>query len=622
MNLAEALQLLELSEPFTKKDLKTAYRQALMVWHPDRFTGNDELRRKAETRLYALAEAYDYLRRALGTDDEFSAASARQSKSESEKSPERQTTGAHWSSNAESQPVRMSDPPAMATSKRTDQRGAAVPYKSEATGAFTTKQKAIGGRWSSRRKWTKTTIVCAFLMAVGVTVIFVDAYNKCPPALYAHGARYANGYGVAQDGVEAVKWYRKAAEGGFAEAQNQMARCYWWGSGVKKDNNEVAKWYRRSAEQGNAVGEAGLARCYWVAIGVERNLAEALVWYRKSAELGNADAQSSLAYFYRFGVSIKKDEAEAAELDEKAFASYHAAAIQGDVDAEARLASEYWHSSTGIPTDEIEAVKWYRKAEIGYRKLAENGDIEAQWKLACIYDKGGHPKMQNQSEAVRWLTRAAEQGMTEAQRLLADRYYSGDGVAKNHVESVKWWLALAASGDRDAQYRLGVCFHNGEGVPENAAEAVKWYEKSAQQGYAQAQFVLGICYYFGAGELTQDNDQAVEWFRKASDQGDAEAQNRLGICYMTGNGVAKNLHEAEQWFQIGATRGLIAAQTNLAYCRAAMKFESDSIDSWFREKDREGVADSKTLSSLQEIKIFPNIQVPKSGPSRTPAEHQ
>lgn len=43
MTNAEALYLLELTPPFTEAEFKKAYRQAQMVWHPDRFSVNDEL---------------------------------------------------------------------------------------------------------------------------------------------------------------------------------------------------------------------------------------------------------------------------------------------------------------------------------------------------------------------------------------------------------------------------------------------------------------------------------------------------------------------------------------------------------------------------------------------------
>jgi TPR repeat protein len=40
------------------------------------------------------------------------------------------------------------------------------------------------------------------------------------------GACYANGQGVAKDEVEAVKWWRKAAEQNEAEAQYELGNFY------------------------------------------------------------------------------------------------------------------------------------------------------------------------------------------------------------------------------------------------------------------------------------------------------------------------------------------------------------------------------------------------------------
>ena len=41
------------------------------------------------------------------------------------------------------------------------------------------------------------------------------------------GLIYAMGRGVAKDQVEAVKWYRKAAEQNHAEAQYNLGVCYY-----------------------------------------------------------------------------------------------------------------------------------------------------------------------------------------------------------------------------------------------------------------------------------------------------------------------------------------------------------------------------------------------------------
>ena len=59
---------------------------------------------------------------------------------------------------------------------------------------------------------------------------------------------------MAKDHVEAVKWYRKAAEQNYAEAQYNLGVCYTNGQGVAKDAVEAVKWFRKAAEQNHAAG--------------------------------------------------------------------------------------------------------------------------------------------------------------------------------------------------------------------------------------------------------------------------------------------------------------------------------------------------------------------------------
>ena len=84
------------------------------------------------------------------------------------------------------------------------------------------------------------------------------------------------GDGVSKDPAEAVRWYRKAAEQGDAQAQNDLGRCYATGTGVPQDAVEAVAWYRKAAEQGNAEGQFNLAICYRDGTGVAKDPAEAV----------------------------------------------------------------------------------------------------------------------------------------------------------------------------------------------------------------------------------------------------------------------------------------------------------------------------------------------------------
>jgi TPR repeat protein len=68
-------------------------------------------------------------------------------------------------------------------------------------------------------------LVCGILCAnVDINALLKSAYQGDAEAQFDLGWRYAYGYGVKQDDAEAVKWYRKAAEQGHAEAANNLDR--------------------------------------------------------------------------------------------------------------------------------------------------------------------------------------------------------------------------------------------------------------------------------------------------------------------------------------------------------------------------------------------------------------
>jgi len=63
----------------------------------------------------------------------------------------------------------------------------------------------------------------------------------------------------AKDDADAGRWYRKAAEGGRAEAQNNLGLLYVLGRGVPKDDAEAMKWFGRAAAQGYSPAQTTLA---------------------------------------------------------------------------------------------------------------------------------------------------------------------------------------------------------------------------------------------------------------------------------------------------------------------------------------------------------------------------
>jgi TPR repeat protein len=94
---------------------------------------------------------------------------------------------------------------------------------------------------------------------------------------------------------QAVMWYRKAAEQGYARAQCNLGVAYDNGRGVAQDYVQAVVWYRKAAEQGRAKAQCNLGVAYDNGRGVAQDLGQAMMWYAKAAEQGDEDVIGRMA---------------------------------------------------------------------------------------------------------------------------------------------------------------------------------------------------------------------------------------------------------------------------------------------------------------------------------------
>ena len=149
-----------------------------------------------------------------------------------------------------------------------------------------------------------------------------DAANGHVPSQNDVGFMYADGWpeaGVTQDDVEAVSWWRSAADHGLPDAQVNLGFMYDNGRGVRKSYSKAVSWFRKAADQGHAKAQFNLGFAYANGRGVSRNYAKAASWFRKAGdnEYGKyvrANAKSHLGFMYAHGRGVRKNYAKAAEL--------------------------------------------------------------------------------------------------------------------------------------------------------------------------------------------------------------------------------------------------------------------------------------------------------------------
>jgi TPR repeat protein len=371
-----------------------------------------------------------------------------------------------------------------------------------------------------------------------------DIADHDPAIQHVIAGMFANGRGATKNEGEAVQWYRKAAEQGFAPSQTSLACTYEHGRGIAQDYSAALTWYRKAAAQGHARAQDNLGWMYRVGRGMTRNDHEAVEWFKKAAEQGNVSGQTNLAWMYMHGWGVNRDYAESHRLLKKAIEQNYARA-QNDLGV-------MYQNGWGVTRDDTEAVRLYQKA-------ADQGWAIAQDNLGWMI-RNGRGATKDYALATEWHRKAAAQGNASGMANLGYMYMNGLGVEKDDAQALEWHHKAAAQGNAQGQTNIGWHYANGRGVARDMAEAARWYRKGADGGDRTAMNNLGELYEDGSG-VTKNYAEAVQWFKKAAEQGNATGQYNLGRMYEGGvGGLAPNQNEAIRWYRRAAEQGNTRAQ--------------------------------------------------------------
>ena len=159
------------------------------------------------------------------------------------------------------------------------------------------------------------------------------------------GDYYALGIFLPQDANKAIYWYEKAKDAPHAQFQIGFVHLT-----QTRNYPEAAKWLTKAAEAGYAAAQENLAGLYYQGQGVAQDHVAALKWFRLAAQAGEAPAQRMVAVFYQNGYGVAQDYAETVKW-------FRRAAEQGDVPAQSGLSSLYLNG-LGVPKDYVEGYKW------------------------------------------------------------------------------------------------------------------------------------------------------------------------------------------------------------------------------------------------------------------------
>ena len=176
---------------------------------------------------------------------------------------------------------------------------------------------------------------------------------------------------------EAVGWYRKSADCGYAAAQTALGNMLRDGCGVPRDAQEAARYFLLAADQGHPQAQCNLGARYRSGDGVAQSFDLALHWFRKSVAQGDNCGMIQLGFMYDHGEGpLEENAAEAVRL---------------------------------------------------YTLSAKLGNPEAQTNLGILH-MNGHSVTRDLNLAARWFQQAAEQGHEKAIMMWANLFRAGKRV--------------------------------------------------------------------------------------------------------------------------------------------------------------------------------------------------
>ncbi|MFJ5349492.1 tetratricopeptide repeat protein [Pectobacterium parvum] len=130
------------------------------------------------------------------------------------------------------------------------------------------------------------------------------------PEINFHVGHFYNfGYAdIKNENIEALKWFRVAAEGGHREAQNILGFVYEKGRwGVFPDGVEAEKWYERAAKQGDDDALMNLGKMYYNGVLIKANYSKAYTLFEQAYKRDLTGASRYLSQMYYSGQYVEVD---------------------------------------------------------------------------------------------------------------------------------------------------------------------------------------------------------------------------------------------------------------------------------------------------------------------------
>jgi TPR repeat protein len=160
------------------------------------------------------------------------------------------------------------------------------------------------------------------------------------------------------------------------------------------------------------------------------------------------------------------------------------------------------------------------------KQCAKHGDPVACYLVAFWYSNGeGTPvDLKRSAEWLHRLEDLAEDGNSEAQWEIGQRYRFGNLVGLN-IERANYWLEIAAeNGWGEAQHHLAWYLETAQyGYAQDKQAAEQWYQRAFQKEHPATLYTFALREFQG-GKITE---KAIALLRRAADKGFKQAEHVL-----------------------------------------------------------------------------------------------
>jgi TPR repeat protein len=383
--------------------------------------------------------------------------------------------------------------------------------------------------------------------------------------------------------MDAIRYYRLAAEAGHAEAQYNLAICYVTGNMLGPSGIDIAEGFRLitlAAEAPQSLAEAQCTLADWYSTGkyapvVGADHAKAFEFYRLAAAQKHQRALFCMGYHYSKQMKTKITQSSTSHVDkqdaEKKMVEYYTAAADlGDSSAQCNLGNYYW-TQTKKSDSRYSKKECYALAFKYYQLAAAQGNGVAQYKLGNIYATGkgtpdGAIDFDKAFECYYLAASHTTAHASNASALLQVGLFYGDGIGVqvNHIQSVRYLTRAATLGNTLASVHLGKKYLAGQGSDPDVDGAVRIFKQVIAGHHAS-----GSASNSSSAGSSASNKNAYSFAAYEL------AQLSLAYCYMHGKGVEKNEKQAFELY-VQLIQG--AATAAAAHSTTAVSAKSETDD--------------------------------------------